>query len=257
MNPASRILAIYDKAMGFPEAPGVTILKLWGSVFGIADEANHTHEDEITAALMALRGEVDLACARLAEIGCPERLYVGYFNRVRNLASATLLPQDWSSHRRGLQSDIRLSLEWASWSLPKEEEQLPADDLAALIAELDAIEQSLPNIELSSHLRGFISRQIDLIRSALRHYNISGIAQVEDALEQAVGAFTRSKAVIVADADKSGAEGNDVLKRFTGAIGRIADTADKVDKIRKGGESAVGIGRAVAAALDGVVKLIT
>lgn len=190
MNPASRILAIYDKAMGFPEAPGVTLLKLWGSVFGIAGEANHTHEDTVTAALMALRGEVDLASVRLAEIGCPERLYAGYLNKVRNLASATLLSQEWSSHRRGLHSDIRLSLEWAAWSLPKEEDQLPADDLAALIAELNAIEQSLPNIELSSHLRGFISRQIDLIRSALRHYNINGIAPVEDALEQAVGAFT-------------------------------------------------------------------
>lgn len=257
MNPASRILAIYDKAMGFPEAPGVTILKLWGSVFGIADEANHTHEDEITAALMALRGEVDLACARLAEIGCPERLYVGYFNRVRNLASATLLPQDWSSHRRGLQSDIRLSLEWASWSLPKEEEQLPDDDLAALIAELDAIEQFLTNIDLSPKLRIFISRQIDLIRSALRHYNISGVAPVHDVLEQAVGAFTIGKDVVVADAEKSGEEGRGVLKRLTEAIGRIADTADKVDKIRKGGESAISIGRGFGAAIDGVTKLLT
>ncbi|MDP3511620.1 MAG: hypothetical protein Q8S20_02630, partial [Sulfuritalea sp.] len=87
--------------------------------------------------------------------------------------------------------------------------------------------------------------------------NISGIAPVNDALERAVGAFTTSKSVVVADADTSGGEGKTVLKRFTGVIGRIADTADKVDKIRKGGDAAIGIGRAVGTAFESVVKLIS
>ena len=83
------------------------------------------------------------------------------------------------------------------------------------------------------------------------------MAPVHDVLEQAVGAFTIGKDVVVADAEKSGEEGRGVLKRLTEAIGRIADTADKVDKIRKGGESAISIGRGFGAAIDGVTKLLT
>lgn len=256
MNPASRILALYDKAMSLADGTGVTLLQLWGSVFEVAKNANQADEDAVTARLMALRGEVDLASARLAERGYPSQLYANYFTRVRNLASATLLHQEWASHKRGLQSDIRLALEWAAWSLPSEEDELPVEELAGLIAELDAIEQSLPDIDLSSYLRDFISRQIDLIRSALRNYDIGGITPVNDALEQAVGAFTRSKSVIVADADESGENGKGVLKRLTEVFGRTADAADKVDKIRKGGEAAISIGRAVNAAIDGVTKLL-
>jgi hypothetical protein len=45
---------------------------------------------------------------------------------------------------------------------------MPADELAALRGELDSLETSLQDTDMTPYLRSFVQRQIDAIRSALR-----------------------------------------------------------------------------------------
>lgn len=235
----------------------VRFLHLWGSIFGISDNANQTHEDAIAVSLVVFRDEIDLVRARLSGRGCPDYLFDNYLIRIRNLAAPSLLQQDWRSHKNGLQGDVKLSLEWAAWCLQDEEDALPADQLTALRAELDAIERAVADSGLSPHVSDFVRRQIDLIRVALRHYDIAGIAKVEDALERTIGAFTKNRAMVTQAVEKSGPDGRRIFERVSGCLTGLADTADKVDKIRKGIDGIASIGHAVGATLDGVMKALS
>lgn len=248
MNPASRILTIYDKAMNFNVGNGATFLQLWGSVFGVAEKAEPHHEDDITSSLMAFRDEINLAKARLAVAGCPTQLYERYFNQVREMASSTRLHQDWKGYRPGLQNDTRLALEWAAWALPDEEDELSSGEVGKLVEELEALELSLEQTDLPPMTRSFVARQLELIRSALRLYGIQGIAAVGKALEQSLGSSAMAdSATISQELEVASPEGKALLTRFSDTFGKVVRAADSVDKLRKGAEALGSMGAALSA----------
>jgi hypothetical protein len=255
MNPASRILAIYDKALNFQPGAGAPYLRLWGSVFGISENADHTHEDEVVAGLAALRGEIGLARTRLVEKGCPLQLFDSQLNRIKAIASPTLLNQDCKGVKAEHKNDVRLALEWAAWVLPDEEAEVATEDIASLAAELIDIEESITQLDLAPQTRDFMLRQIGLIRAALRLYGINGIAPVEEALEQSIGVLKRSAAA-TKDLEGAAPEVKGVWRRVAGVLTRVADLADKVDKVHKGAQAMKSIGSAVHDAYDAVTKLL-
>jgi hypothetical protein len=255
MNPASRILALYDKALNFQPGNGAPFLRLWGSVFGISENADHTHEDEIVAGLSALRAEIDLLRTRLLERGCPLQLFDSQLNRIKGIASSTLLSQDCKGVRTEHKNDVRLALEWAAWVLPDEEDEVSAGEIEGLAAELEALEESIDQLDVAPQTKEFLLRQLRLIRVALRFYGINGIAPVEKALEQSLGALKRS-ATVVEDIEAAPDETKGAWRRVAGAITRVADIADKVDKVKRGGAALKSIGYAVHEAYDAVIKLL-
>lgn len=255
MNPASRILAVYDKALSFNPGNGAPFLRLWGSVLGVSETADHTHEDEVVAGITALRAEIDLLRTRLVERGCPLHLFDSQLSRIKGIASTTLLGQDCKGARAEQKNDVRLALEWAAWVLPDEEDEVPAGDIEGLTAELAALEETVGRLEVAPQTKEFLLRQLALIRVALRFYGINGIAPIEKALEQSLGSLKRSGAV-VEDIEVSSDEAKSAWRRVASVITRTADIADKVDKIRKGAAAVKSIGCAVHEAYDAVTKML-
>lgn len=253
MNSASRILAIYQQAMTHSDAAVVQFLQLWIHVLKLGEN----DEDSATTALIALRSEIELTRTKLLDQGVPEELFRDALSRFKNITSATLLNQEWRGHKNGLPSDVLVSLKWAAWALPKEEDELTSDELGALIAELGSLQESMVTSTLSPYVKEFVARQIDLIRTALRQYKIGGIAPVEEALEKTYGAVRRSTAVLSKQVENASPEDKSLLTRFQNVLTKTADTADRVDKVRKGGEALMTIGKAVGEAFDGFVKLLS
>ncbi len=253
MNSASRILAIYERVMAHAEGNGVQFLQLWIHVFQLSEN----NEDDATAALMAFRSEIELAKTKLIENGVPEELFRDCLARIKGITSTTLLNQDWASHKRGLPPDVLLGLKWSAWALPKEEDELSPDELASLIAELDTLQESIAISSLSAYVKEFVLRQIDLIRTSLRQYRIGGIAPVEAALEATYGAIRRSSTAISRQVEAASPDDKTLLTRFQTVLSKTAETADKVDKVRKGGEALASIGHVVGEAFDGIIKLLT
>lgn len=153
MNPAQRILDLYQSALKLPEknenGHALNFLQMWGRVLGVSENPDHTHEDEVSAALIAVREELELTKTRLAESGCPTDLYSPHIDRIRGISSPTLLHQEWSGHKRGLPPETLLALKWSAWMLPSEEDLIPAGELETLSVELDAVEASLAASGLS------------------------------------------------------------------------------------------------------------
>lgn len=249
MNPASRILVLYDKALNFQPGTGAPFLRLWGSALGISENADHTHEDEVAAGLTALRAEIELLRARLLDRGCPPQLFDSQTNRIKAIASTTLLGQDCKGVRTEHKNEVRLVLEWAAWTLPDDEDEMPSEEMSSLLAELDGIAVSLDQAGLPPRTRDFIARQIDLIRAALRLYGIRGIAPVKEALERSLGAVAVAGAGVAKEQGAISPEGRTLLQKFAGVIDKVAKVADNADKIRKGAEVAGSLGAAVHSAL--------
>ena len=175
MNTAGRLLSIYDKltGSGWPNDKGM--VWIWAEVFGLAQDAQHL-EDEVATCLLAARGEMDLLRIKMLSLGAPEDLLQPGLARFRNVVSPVYLNQQWS----GLQGETtkpenRLSLAWANWVLRDEaEEDLPESKLAALNDEINNLEISLQDADMTPYMRGFIQRQLEIIRSALKLYRVKG-----------------------------------------------------------------------------------
>ena len=139
---------------------------------------------------------------------------------------------------------------WANWVLRDEnEEDMPAEELATLRGELDTLEASLQDTEMTPYLRGFIQRQIDAIRTALRVYRAQGVKPIEEALHQVAGAYTVEKSRVEAEHAQASEPTKTLFARAAAVIKKTAEVADNLDKIRKAGEGAYTLAASVGPVL--------
>ena len=143
-------------------------------------------------------------------------------------------------------SENRVSFAWANWALRAEDEDdMPAEELATLRSELDSLEASLQDTEMTPYLRDFIQRQIDAIRTALRLYRVRGVKPIEEALHKVAGAYTVEKSRVEAEHEKASEPAKSVFARAGAVIEKTAKVADNLDKIRKAGEGAYTLAASV------------
>lgn len=254
MNPAGRILSIYDR-LAQRRADDTAMLHIWAGVFDLRLDGPHL-EDEVVTCLQALRSEIEFLRSRLAAIGAPEDLtYVG-ITRLRNVTSTTCLNTSWKSlSTETTKPENRLCFAWANWALRDEDEDdLPDEELAALRTELESLESSLKDAEMTSYLRDFIQRQIDAIRAALRVYHVQGVRPIEKALNEVAGACKIQESRIKAEYVTASEPTKSVIKRTGEVIEKTAKVADNLDKIRKFGEGAWSLASNVGPLLLNLVK---
>ena len=183
MNTAGRLLSIYDQLLSHQLGNDVAMLKIWTTVFELPEEGLNL-EDAVVTCLQATRSEIELLRSRLLSIDVAEDMMSPGLPRLRNYTSTTALNSGWNNFREeAIRPENRLFLVWANWALRDDvEDDMSANDLATLTGELDSLEKSLNESDMTSYLRGFVQRQIDVIRGALRVYRVQGVRPIEEAL---------------------------------------------------------------------------
>lgn len=250
MNTAGRLLSIYDRMQNHQLGLDVTMVKVWAKVFELPEDDPHL-EDNVVVCLQATRSEIELLRLRLHALGVPEDLmYVG-MTRLRNYTNVANINAGWNSFREdSAKPENRLAFSWANWTLRDEEEDvMPDEELASLKGELDALEEGVQDTDMTPYLRGFIQRQIDSIRAALRVYRVKGVKPIEEALKHVAGAYIVEKSHVEAEYTKASEPAKSVFARVGAAIKKAADIADSLDKIRKSGEGAYTLAASVAPVL--------
>lgn len=250
MNTAGRILSIYDKLTGPSRQQEQSMVWVWAEVFGLSQDSPHL-EDDVVTCLQAMRSEIDLLQVKLRMLGAPDDLTQPGLPRLRNATSAVFLNAQWKGIREETsRPENRVALLWANWTLRDEDEDdLPADEFAALLAELDSLEQSLHATDMTSYMRGFIQRQIDSVRAALRLYPIRGAKPIEEAARQVVGTCHFEAPLLDKELEKASEPAKGVFAKAGLFIEKTAKVADNLDKIRKAGEGAYALAAAVAPAV--------
>lgn len=246
MNTAGRILSIYDRLVGRGRGNDVPMIKVWVEVFELAPDSQSI-EDNVVTCLQAMRSEMDLLRSKMAAIGAPEELMQPGMNRLRSTTSTAHINAGWNGLREeASKPENRLALMWANWALRGEDEDdMPADELADLRGELDSLEGSLLNTDMTPYLRDFIQRQIDAIRSALRVYRVRGVKPIEEALHKVAGAYAVERSRVEAEHTKASEPAKTVFARAGAVIEKTAKVADNLDKIRKAGEGAYALATSV------------
>lgn len=246
MNTAGRLLSIYNCLVGTSRPSDATMVKVWAQVFDLNPDSPHL-EDDVVACLQAMRSEMGLLRSKLQAIGAPEDLMHPGFSRLRDICSTTYLNQSWSGLReQASRPENKLSFAWANWVLRDDsEEEMPAEELAALQGEIDSLEASLHETEMTPYLRGFIQRQIDTIRAALKVYRVQGVKPIEEALHQVAGAYTIEKSRVEAEHAQASEPAKSLFARAGAVIKKTAEVADNLDKIRKAGEGAYTLAASV------------
>ncbi len=246
MNTAGRILSIYDRLIGRGRGNDAPMVKVWAEVFELAPDSQSI-EDNVVTCLQAMRSEMDLLRSKMAAIGAPEELMQPGMNRLRNTTSTAHINAGWNGlWDEASKPENRLAFLWANWALRGEDEDdMPADELAALRGELDSLEASLLNTDMTPYLRDFIQRQIDAIRSALRVYRVRGVKPIEEALHKVAGAYAVEKSRVEAEHRKASEPAKTVFARAGAIIEKTAKVADNLDRIRKAGEGAYALATSV------------
>lgn len=246
MNTAGRLLSTFDNFLNHGIGHDASMLKVWAKVFELSVDDSHL-EDAVVVCLQATRSEIDILHTRLLEMGAPEELMHPCIARLRNYTSTANIQISWSGfHNEAARPENRLSLQWANWALRGEsEEDMASEDLLELQNELNSLEASLLDTEMTPYLRSFIQRQINAIRFSLRVYRVQGMKPIEDALQKVAGAFTLEKARIEAEKNSAKEPAKTVLARTGTFIEKTAKIADNLDKIRKAGDSAYHLATSV------------
>lgn len=247
MNAAGRLLAIIE-ALNFKIHRDTSdpMVKVWATVLEL-DSADPALEDSVVTCLQAMREELDLLSAKLTERNVPPDCFNWPIKRLRDAASTVHLNNNWYTLRDELlKPDTRMGFMWANWVLRDEDEDsLPSEQLKSLLDELDALEQSLKDTDMTPYLRGFIQRQIDAIRNALKLYRVQGVKPIEEALHQVAGAYTVEKTRVEAEHAKASEPAKGLLARTGAAVKKTAEIADSLDKIRNAGEGAYTLAASV------------
>ena len=175
MNPAERLLAVFDvlESTGWPA--NANLAHVWATVFEIAPDTPKT-DREVTLGLQALHNQIDVVRSALLAEGVPPELAERALKRFDKTASPAYLHGEWASYRGNLIApDTRVSLAWASWVLRDQDEtELSPEDRERLNSALDAFCADLETISLSPFLKAFTLRQIASIRQALRLAKLEG-----------------------------------------------------------------------------------
>lgn len=237
MNPAERLLSIYDELIAMQ--PDRTMLQTWADVFGLENHSEHL-EDEVTTCVVALRGQIEFAKARLSANEVPVQLTSPGFDRLKHVASPAQLNVSWHQLRGNIQPpECRQSFTWGSWVLRSEgENEIPAEEMADLLSKLKELEESLGDAEMSPYLRDFIQRQVDTIRSALRVYGVQGVRPLQEAMRKVAGDFRIEEAHFLQELEDSPDEAKGILAKAMEVIDKTAKTCDSLDKIKKFGVGA-------------------
>lgn len=250
MNCAGRLFEIYTRLLNTNGANDMPMVKRWAEVFELPTNSP-TVEDDVVTCLQAMRTEMDLLKAKLQARGVSENLIYPGFVRLRNVSSTAYLNASWNGLREETsRPENRIPFMWANWVLQDEnEDDMPEDDLTNLRSELDALEKSLIETDMSPYLRGFVQRQVDAIRSALKVYRIQGVKPIETALKHVAGDFTIERSRIEVENANASEPAKGILARAGSIIEKTAKVADNLDKIRKAGEGACSIAATIGPAL--------
>jgi hypothetical protein len=257
MNSAGRLLHVYDRLVGTGRANDLPMVKVWADVLQLPEHGSL--EDDVVACLQALRGELDLLKARLLAMGVGEELLHPGLTRFRNVTSTAHINAGWNGLREeASRPENRIPLAWANWLLRDEsEEDLAPDELGSLREELDALERSLKETDMSPYMRGFIERQLSAVRAALRLYPIRGAKPFEEAARQVVGTCNLEARVLAKEYEKAAPPAKGVFSKVGDFIEKTAKVADNLDKIRKAGEGAYSLVESVGPALLTWTKTLT
>lgn len=238
MNPAERVLKVVEHFNSW--SLDKTVMEGWVQYLGV--EGNEDGHHAVDVAVLAFQQEVRAVRRLLEDMGAPAHLFEGCSGKLRTGLSAQHLQQKWQGlHQTVANTEVFLALRWASWTL-RDSSEAVVDDvvLQDLKEQLEAIEAQLREGGMSALMTETLGEIARAMRDALAKYKLQGVAPLQQAVRNAVGAINSSP-IELRDEVKNGASGTkSVVAKVFKVVGDVAKATDDVVKIKKFSEGVYG-----------------
>jgi hypothetical protein len=184
INAASRLHKILQAAVGHSQQ--ATQLQVWATVFEVQSLSGRQQKEAVAKGIILLFGQLDRIVEYLRAAGHPENTYRELVSLMEQNVLIELINHPWQDYRTRLAHAL-YPLAILSNFLPDEEISVDPSEFQGIREELDELEKTLEQKEISPDVRAFVKRQIETIRNAMWEYKFRGAQVFRDAM---VKAFT-------------------------------------------------------------------
>ncbi|BDT65950.1 hypothetical protein os1_01010 [Comamonadaceae bacterium OS-1] len=230
MNQAQRLLNLFVSLTGRGADQPMT--QVWSAVFELNPQSQSI-EDDVMVCLLALRSEIDSVSNKLISHDVNTELMEPGFSRFKATASPQYINQNWDGLRGNIQApECRLSFLWAAWALREEDDDdIQAQDKAAIEDALIVLEKALAESNISPYLKSFVQRQVTAIRNALRIAKVQGAEPLREAMRKFAGDLKVEDTKFKAAISESPEEAKITLKAMAEVIEKAAKICDGANKV--------------------------
>ncbi|MGP1718239.1 MAG: hypothetical protein ACTS9Y_13770 [Methylophilus sp.] len=231
MNPAQRLLSIYDKLVQQPDNTETGIA--WANTFSINTELDF--EDDLVISLVALREHMQFVCNLLPSFGIESEFGESGLTRFKQYASPAIIHGNFMDIKRFLlESKSRETLKWASALLSSlDEEEANEHEINEILEAIRLLEIDIISIEMSPNLRHFIVAQIKALKKSVLSARIKGAQSLRSAVTSYTGEVIIHSDQLNSELADAEEEVKGVFSKLGGIVERVAETGDKADKLIK------------------------
>jgi hypothetical protein len=235
INAAFRLYVILRDAVSIPNAPNQ--LAAWTYAFGLGNITGRDQKIQIAYGMKLFYDELDDMLAYLREEGHPVQNYDHLMRLIEHSITPEGIVHQWQDPRSRLEQAAPILL-MLSGFLPDFETVIPEVDLAGVRTDLEQLEKSLEDKDISPVIRHYIRNQINVIRQALWEYKIRGVQVFAEAR---IKAYVLAKAPEV-EAHKDEPEVKKVNQLWQN-LSKIMDAAIKIKNFLEAGAKILQLGQ--------------
>lgn len=189
INAAYRLHIILSAAHA--QSPQAEQFRVWANVFNVDGLSGRQQKQAVAVGITLMFRQLDHLVDQLRALNHPENSYRPLVSAMEQSISYEWLAQPWQQFRERLEKAL-YPLQIFSSVLPDEENLIDPKEFEAIRDELDKLEQSLSDKDISQTVRDFVKRQIDTIRTAMWEYQFRGAQVFQDAILQTVRDFANT-----------------------------------------------------------------
>jgi hypothetical protein len=244
---------------GQVQAQTATGTVLWAHVFelepaeGQQVEVDPSIQTQVAQNLVWMRDVIVRSQELMPSTSAPSDLYENAFARALNATSPAHLGVRSVVIQQQLTLEAQSVLRMCAAQLLKDETELAAADLQALIEILEDLENGVAESDLPPDVKSFFYDQISIMRRAMREYPVRGAAAIRDGLHLSVGRWTLQGTALENAATKAAKPYWTRLRDSWGTFLALAKATETVSKALLAGYE---IARLVPGLVDGGPKLL-
>ncbi|HEY2851214.1 MAG TPA: hypothetical protein VGJ18_00105 [Gemmatimonadaceae bacterium] len=150
---------------------------------------------ETTVVLLALATQINEMRSVATRRELSPSLWEATLNRAQRGLSLENLSGPFTAALNDIRPDMKV-LEWCAHTFPSTENEIPAEEIDALLAELRQVENIVIKSRLPNELKLLLLEQLDIIRRSLREYRVTGAVAIRRALYLSTAALQDFEAVV-------------------------------------------------------------
>jgi hypothetical protein len=240
INAAYRLHILLQNAVA--QNPQALQLQIWANVFELQNLMGRQQKESVARGIILMFGQLDRVVEQLRALEHPENTYRPLVVLMEQNVLIEMIHHPWGDFPTRLTNALYPLFIFSTF-LPDDENLVDPKEFQVIREELDKLEKSLADKEISPEVRTFVKRQIDRIRHAMWEYKFRGAQAFQDAMLQTFSDYTSSDVVPKHEKDppvqKVGHVWQSLMKVMDSTI-KVQGTLTAVQKIYQLAES-VGI----------------